>query len=98
MKDATPRLACKPEHAVDLDAGAVLAADDAPPADEGDTPALAGTLETAENSLAAVGERPTTATPAGCVADKGWFSREVLKALDAGPRTGRPPLKRAAAA
>jgi len=88
MKDGTTRLAYKPEHSVDLDTGAVLAAD-IHPADEGDTTTLAGTLETAENNLAAVDKRPTAETPAECVADKGYHSREVLKALDAGPWTSR---------
>ena len=36
MKDGTTHLAYKPEHAVDLDTGAVVAAE-LHPADEGDT-------------------------------------------------------------
>ena len=39
MKDGTTHLAYKPEHAVDLDTGAVVAAE-LHPADEGDTTTL----------------------------------------------------------
>lgn len=88
MKDGTTRLAYKPEHAVDLDTGAVLAAD-IHPADEGDTTTLVGTLGTAESNLASVDCRPTADRPAECVADKGYHSRGVLKALDGGPWTTR---------
>src|SRR3712207_8667064 len=44
MKDGTTHLAYKPEHAVDLDTGAIIAAK-IHPADQGDTRTLAGTLE-----------------------------------------------------
>lgn len=44
MKDGTTHLAYTPEHAVDLDTGAVVAAE-IHPADEGDTTTLKGTLE-----------------------------------------------------
>ena len=47
MKDGTTHLAYKPEHAVDLDTGAVVAAE-LHPADEGDTTTLPKTLETAK--------------------------------------------------
>jgi hypothetical protein len=43
MKDGTTHLADKPEHAVDLDTGAVVAAE-LHPADEGDTTTLEKTL------------------------------------------------------
>ena len=43
MKDGTTHLAYKPEHAVDLDTGAVVAAE-LHPADEGDTTTLPKTL------------------------------------------------------
>ena len=39
MKDGSTHLAYKPEHAVDLDTGAVIAAE-MHPADEGDTTTL----------------------------------------------------------
>src|ERR687884_1462705 len=58
MKDGTTRLAYKPEHAVDLDTGAIVAAE-IHSADEGDTTTLSGTLETAEANLAGVGKAPT---------------------------------------
>ena len=47
MKDGTTHLAYKPEHAVDLDTGAVVAAE-LHPADEGDTTTLSKTLAKAE--------------------------------------------------
>jgi transposase len=82
MKDGTTHLAYKPEHAVDLDTGAVVAAE-IHPADEGDTTTLPGTLEAAAN-LADVGMAPTEAGPAELVADKGYHSRVILKDLDGG--------------
>lgn len=80
MKDGTTHLAYKPEHAVDLDTGAVVAAE-IHPADDGDTTTLTGTLEAAEANLAQVGRAPTTADTAELVADKGYHSRGVLKTL-----------------
>ena len=53
MKDGTTHLAYKPEHAVDLDTGAVVAAE-LHPADEGDTTTLSKTLAKAEANLEAV--------------------------------------------
>ena len=44
MKDGSTHLAFKPEHAVDLDTGVVVAAP-IHPADEGDTTTLSPTLE-----------------------------------------------------
>ena len=56
MKDGTTHLAYKPEHAVDLDTGVVVAAP-IHPADEGDTTTLSPTLEVAERNLGEVGLR-----------------------------------------
>jgi hypothetical protein len=84
MKDGTTHLAYKPKHAVDLDTGAVVAAE-LHPADEGDTTTLFRTLAAAEANLEAVDTAPTAADPAECVADKGYHSRAVLKALDDSP-------------
>lgn len=84
MKDGTTHLAYKPEHAVDLDTGAVVAAE-LHPADEGDTTTLAKTLAVAKEALDAVGASPNAEAPAECVADKGYHSRAVLKELDDGP-------------
>ncbi len=84
MKDGTTHLAYKPEHAVDLDTGAVIAAA-LHPADRGDTTTLAGTLEAAEVNLSAVLEAPPSPEdPAELVADKGYHSRAVLKSLEDG--------------
>ena len=84
MKDGTTHLAYKPEHAVDLDTGAVVAAE-LHPADEGDTPTLEKTLAAAKEHLASVDVAPTVEDTAECVTDKGYHSRAVLKALDDGP-------------
>jgi transposase len=54
MKDGSTHLAYKPEHAVDLDTGVIVAAP-IHGADEGDTVTLDPTLAAAEKNLAAVG-------------------------------------------
>src|SRR5687767_10850812 len=74
MKDGTTHLAYKPEHAVDLDTGAVLAAE-VHAADEGDTTTLTGTLDAAQRNLTRVGAPPSPDDPAECVADKGYHAR-----------------------
>jgi hypothetical protein len=74
LKDGRTRLAYKPEHAVDLDTGAVVAAE-AHAADRGDTTTLPDTLKAAEANLAAVSAAPTAQDPAELVADKGHHSR-----------------------
>src|SRR5919107_2853626 len=84
MKDGTTHLAYKPEHAVDLDTGAVLAAE-MHLADQGDTTTLTGTLDAARRNLTSVGAPPSPDDPAECVADKGYHSRTVLTDLDEGP-------------
>ena len=78
MKDGTTHLAYKPEHAVDLDTGAVVAAE-LHPADEGDTTTLEKTLAAAKENLEAVDAAPTAEDPAECVTDKGYHSRSVFK-------------------
>jgi transposase len=83
MKDGTTHLAYKPEHAVDLDTGAVVTAE-IHPADEGDTTTLSGTLKAASANLAKVDRAPSTTETAELVADKGYHSRAVLKDLDGG--------------
>ena len=75
MKDGTTHLAYKPEHAVDLDTGVIVAAP-IRTADEGDTTTLPGTLEAAARNLAEVGLAPTQAEPCVLVGDKGYHSRE----------------------
>jgi transposase len=81
LKDGRTHLAYKPEHAVDLDTGAIVAAE-IHPADQGDTTTLPATLETAEANLAAVDAAPTPEDPAELVADKGYHSRDGLKELE----------------
>ena len=77
-------LAYKPEHAVDLDTGVIVAAP-INAADKGDTTTLGPTLEAAEKNLSAVGVAPTPEDPCDLVADKGYYSRDVLKEQDGGP-------------
>jgi hypothetical protein len=83
LKDGRTRLAYKPEHAVDLDTGAIVAAE-LHPADRGDTTTLPETLQAAEANLAAVDAAPRPEDPAELVADKGYHSREGLKELEDG--------------
>lgn len=81
MKDGRTRLAYKPEHAVDLDTGAVVGVD-VHPADRGDTKTLDETLKTTKANLGKVGKAPSRNNPSELVADKGYHSRAVLKELD----------------
>ena len=86
MKDGRTRLGYKPEHAIDLDTGAIVAAP-VHEADQGDTSSLPGTLEAAAQNLESVGKEPSPEDSAELVADKGYHSRGVLK--DQSPtRTG----------
>jgi transposase len=95
LKDGRTRLAYKPEHAVDLDTGAIVAAE-VHAADEGDTATLPGTLATAEANLAAVGAAPTPEDPAEPVADKGYHSRDRLRELEDGAWKSRIAEKKSA--
>lgn len=88
LKDGRTHLAYKPEHAVDLDTGAVVAAE-MHAADQGDTTTLPGTLVSAAEHLAAVEAAPTPDDPAELVADKGYHSRAGLKAMEDGPWKSR---------
>jgi transposase len=81
LKDGRTHLAYKPEHAVDLDTGAIVAAE-IHSADQGDTATLPATLEAAAAHLAAVDAAPTPEDPAELVADKGYHSRDGLKELE----------------
>ena len=83
LKDGRTHLAYKPEHAVDLDTGVIVAAA-LHPADQGDTTTIAGTLAAAEKNLAEVSAAPTKDEPSELVADKGYHSRAGLKELDGG--------------
>jgi transposase len=95
LKDGRTHLAYKPEHAVDLDTGAIVAAE-IHPADQGDTATLPETLKAAEANLAAVDVAPTTDDPTELVADKGYHSRDGLKDLEDGPWKSRIAEKKAA--
>jgi transposase len=88
MKDGRTHLAYKPEHAMDLHTGAVVAAE-LHAADQGDTATLPVTLDSAARHLAAVAAAPTPEAPAELVADKGYHARAVLKDLDNGPWKSR---------
>ena len=88
MKDGRTHLAYKPEHAMDLDTGAVVAAE-MHQADQGDTATLPQTLASAANHLAEVDAAPTPEDPAELVADKGYHSRAGLKELEDGPWKSR---------
>jgi transposase len=83
LKDGRTHLAYKPEHAVDLDTGAVVAAE-MHAADQGDTSTMPGTLASAAEHLAAVDVAPTPDAPAEVVADKGYHSRASLKEMEDG--------------
>ena len=73
------------QHAVDLDSGAVIAAE-IHEADQGDTTTLGKTLKVAEDNLKQVSKTPPcTDDPVDLVADEGYFSRDVLKELDGSP-------------
>src|SRR5690242_17968066 len=95
LKDGRTHLAYKPEHAVDLDTGAIVAAE-VHPADQGDTATLPGTLKAAEANLAAVGAAPAPEDPAELVADKGYHSRDGLKELEDGAWRSRIAEKKVA--
>ncbi len=83
LKDGRTHLAYKPEHAVDLDTAAIVAAE-IHLADGGDTATLPETLQAAEANLAAVDAAPSAQDPAELVADKGYHSRDGLKELEDG--------------
>src|SRR5918912_987900 len=69
LEDGRTRLAYRPEHAVELDTGAIVAAE-VHAADEGDTATLPGTLEAAAANPATVGAAPTAEDPSEPVAAK----------------------------
>src|SRR3954468_5577644 len=95
LKDGRTRLAYKPGHAVDLDTGAIVAAE-VHPADRGDTATLPGTLAAAEANLAAVDAAPTPDDPSELIVDKGYHSRDGLKDLEDGVWKSRIAEKKAA--
>jgi transposase len=95
LKDGRTHLAYKPEHAVDLDTGAIVAVE-IHLADQGDTATLPTTLAAAEANLAAVDAAPTPEDPAELVADKGYHARDGLKELEDGAWKSRIAEKKGA--
>jgi transposase len=87
LKDGRTRLAHKPEHAVDLETGAIVAAG-IQPADEGDTTTLMETLEKACESVREVrDDEDVQADSSGLhveevVTDKGYHSGQTLVNLE----------------
>ena len=97
MKDGTTHLAYKPEHAVDLDTGAVVAAE-VHAADEGDTTTITGTLDAARRNLTSVGAPPSSDDPPGAAQSctpKPHLARAHRRAAprlgSAAPRFAPPP-------
>ena len=86
MKDGRTHLAHKAEHAVDLDSSAIVGVT-LQGADQGDTTTIHATLAESQNNLTKVaedtqaGEPPITGTVGEVVADKGYHSNEVMRAL-----------------
>src|SRR3546814_14761292 len=70
MKNGSTRLAYKPEHAVDLDTGVIVAAP-IHPADKGDTKTPDATLATAARNLADIGLAPPAGAPCELVTAQG---------------------------
>ena len=82
-KDGRTHLAHKPEHVVDLDSGAIVAAK-IHHADKGDTAIMHTTLADAKRNLkAALGKAaPKYDRPAKLAGDKGYFPRNTMTTLD----------------
>ena len=93
MKDGTTHLAYNPEHAVDLDTGAIVTAE-VHSANRGNTATLSDMLTAAEARLQLLGQVPSAEEPAEIVADKGYDSRDVFKDLDGGGWKSRIAEKR----
>ena len=73
LKDGRTHLAYKPEHAMDLDTGAVATAE-VHAADRGDTATMPDTLANAIEHLAAVDVAPTPAVLVELIGDKGYHA------------------------
>jgi transposase len=74
LKDGRTHLAYKPEHAVDLDTGIIVAAA-LHPADQGDTTTIEGTLTTAARNLNWSPTRESLARPVEDFAGGAWNTR-----------------------
>lgn len=88
MKDGRTRMGYKPEHAVDLETGAIVAAE-LHPANHGDTTTIMGTLAKAGEVIEAIREDETVSADTSkietkeVVADKGYHSGQTLVDLEA---------------
>lgn len=79
MKDGTTHLAYKPEHAIDLQTGAMLGVN-IYPADQGDTACLPETLDIVTENLNNLGDDPPELL---CVVtDKGYHKAELIKGVN----------------
>ena len=93
MKDGRTHLAHKPEHAVDMETGAVVAVN-LTHANEGDPASLPATLEEAMKNLESVASEPSAEHNLSgdlareVVTDKGYHSNEVMVMLDEGEFRG----------
>jgi hypothetical protein len=83
LKDGRTHLAYKPEHAVDLDTGVIVAAR-LHPADHGDTTTIADTLAAAQNNLAQVSAGPTKREPSEWSPTKAITRAPSCRTLTAG--------------
>jgi transposase len=91
MKDGRTHLAYKPEHAMDLETEAIVAAE-VKPADQGDTKSGPETLRVADENLLASGNDGGVQA---CVADKGYHATVLIVDLTKkGIRTYIPERKR----
>lgn len=87
MKDGRTHFAYKNEHAVDLETGAVVAAE-IHPADQGDTTTMWGTLAAASESVEQLSQDQQVGAGVGthavmeAVADKGYHSNESVVSLE----------------
>jgi hypothetical protein len=90
FKDGSTHFAYKPEHAVDLDSGAVVAAE-MHPAERGNTMTLPSTLEVAARYLGGGWVAPSAEALARLVAYKGHHSRDTGRRSTTGHgRSGLP--------
>ena len=85
MKDGTTHLAYKPEHAVDLDTGAVVAAELHTRPMRATPRRFPRPWRRPRQTLRRWMRHRRRRTRAECVADKGYHSRAVLRALDDSP-------------
>jgi len=74
-------LSYKPEHAVDLDTGAIVSTD-IHKADQVDMTTIDKKLESARKNLSDIGCTPISTAPTEVIADKDYHFREVVKELD----------------